>query len=521
MRRCVSLVFACLSAVVITAPSPTSAFIFGDHDTETTLCANIGTGYHSPSTYPDGWPQVDSLAMTSPPSLTKRPLEGGITNWHCRTDTGLTTGGQSCAGWNGNVLCAGGVWRMTFPVNTPVFIGKQDIQLDVNGTGYARSMTKVEWDYDGNGSYETVDNGPWLTGTSDVSQCSGMGCPYSTRVTKSTYFEGRTTFPSLGDHTVNLRVSYSDGSSVTSTGTFTATVDTARASVDYAVHALTDQPYTLSARNSTSTSGFIAKYEWDLDGDGTFETDSGTASSYTTTPRNVGIWTPKVRVTSRGGSQDVGNYRIDVRLNPPSGDVGISINDGASYTNNKAVSLNLVWPAYATQVKVSNDGGFAASRTQTFDVAPTVSWSLDDTVAGLLPKVVYVRFVGADVNGATTYNDRTFQDDIVLDTTAPVLSSATASRSSGTAPVTVQGLTGTLTLPATAARAKTVRVSVRARDNMSGVSEIQFNSRATARGARSTKFATSVKVRTSSKTLWLRVKDGAGNFSRWRQVRVP
>ena len=521
MRRVLAVLLT-FGVIAISAPAdPLSARIFGDLDSDTSLCANIGSGYDRPSVYPAGWPQVDYLQLTSPPSVGKTNLEGGQTNWHCRTDTGLTTGGRSCAGSNGTTVCAGGTWSMTFPVGSPVYIGKQDIQLNVDNGGYPKSLTRVEWDYDGNGTYETVDNGPWLTayGTTDSNNCSG--CPYTTRTTKASYFEGTTSFSTLGDHTVNLRVTYSDGSTSSSAGIFTSTADTANASVAYATHSLTGKPYTLSAANSTAASGHIAKYEWDLDGNGTFEVDGGNTATHTTVPPAAGIWTPAVRVTSRGGAQDTESFRVDVRPSPPDGDAGMSINDGSPFTNTKNVLLNLVWPEYATQVKVSNDGGFAASRTRTFDVAETVEWALDDSLTGVFSKVVYVKFVGF-APGGTDPSTRLYQDDIVLDTTAPAVTSVQATGSTGSGAVTLQSAGRVdVNFPAAGKAWRTARLSVKARDNLSGVKEIQFNTKASASKAKLTKFRNSLKVRTSARTLWMRVRDGAGNFSRWRQVRIP
>lgn len=503
-------------SVLAVHSAPASAFLFGPSDTDTSICANIGNGFDTPAAYPSGWPQVDRLLMSIPPSLYKGNLEGGITNWHCRTDTGLTTGGQTCMGWNNQSLCAGGVWSMSFPVGTPVMIGKQDIQLNTNGGGYARSMSLVEWDFDGDGSYEVIDSGPWPTATG-TSTCSGGGCQYSTRETRSTYFEGRTQFSSVGSHTVNMRVTYSDASTEVSSGTFTATTDTAIARITAPAIVLTDTTTTLDATASSAASGSLALFEWDLDGDGTYETNSGTTGTTTTAWTSRGVKTVGVRVTSRGGTVSTATTTIEVRQKPPVGDVGISINDGDAFTNSKAVRLHLIWPDNTVQVRVSNDGGFAASKTQTFDIDDIVTWNLDDTLTGIVSKVVYVRFLGSGVDGT-----KTFQDDIVLDTTAPIISSVSATRASGSASVSLQSLkAAAVDLRIGAKKSTTYRVSISARDRLSGVNKIQFNTKASAKGAKSAIYTRALKVRTSSRTLWVRVGDGAGNFTKWRQVRIP
>ena len=105
---------------------------------------------------------------------------------------------------------------------------------------------------------------------------------------------------------------------------------------------------------------------------------------------------------------------------PPTGEAGVSIKNGDSYVNTKQVTLNLVWPEYATGARISNDGGFAASKTQTKDLAASIDWELDDSAKGIYTKVVYVRFNGV---ADTT---KTYSDDIILDTTAPTIETSSA-----------------------------------------------------------------------------------------------
>ena len=200
-----------------------------------------------------------------------------------------------------------------------------------------------------------------------------------------------------------------------------------------------------------------------------------------------------------------------IRLSPPDGEAGVSIEDGDSYTNSKQVTLNLVWPEYATAVRISNDGGFASSKTQTKDLAASIAWELDDSVKGIYTKVVYVRFNGV---ADTT---KTYTDDIILDTTAPTITSTDAS-------------TGT----------STIKLSLAATDDITGVDNIQIMAGDT---TVTKNYATDVSVplanlglvvSTSSinamsvatakslsvTTIKVRVSDSAGNWTRWRIVSV-
>ena len=188
---------------------------------------------------------------------------------------------------------------------------------------------------------------------------------------------------------------------------------------------------------------------------------------------------------------------------PPSGETGISINSGASYTNTKSVTLNLVWPEFATEARISNDGGFAASATSAVPLAATVKWDLDDSVKGVYTKVVYVRFSGVGDQS------KSYTDDIILDTTAPVVET-----------------------PAAAAASGSIEVSLKATDDISGVDKIEVkNGTTSVVKAYETKVSVTEKelglavstasVRKSdSSSIEVRVSDKAGNWSAYQTLAV-
>ena len=188
---------------------------------------------------------------------------------------------------------------------------------------------------------------------------------------------------------------------------------------------------------------------------------------------------------------------------PPSGETGISINSGASYTNTKSVTLNLVWPEFATEVRISNDGGFAASATSTVPLAATVKWDLDDSVKGVYTKVVYVRFSGVGDQS------KSYTDDIILDTTAPAVETPTAAAASGS-----------------------IEISLKATDDISGVDKVEVkNGTTSAVKAYESKVSVTEKelglavstanVRKSdSSSIEVRVSDKAGNWSAYQTLAV-
>jgi PKD repeat protein len=73
-----------------------------------------------------------------------------------------------------------------------------------------------------------------------------------------------------------------------------------------------NQTVTFNGSSSTDADGGIAKYEWDLDGDGTFETNSGNNPTVTTSYPNVGVYTVRLRVTDEQGQTAVSNRALAV-----------------------------------------------------------------------------------------------------------------------------------------------------------------------------------------------------------------
>jgi hypothetical protein len=102
-------------------------------------------------------------------------------------------------------------------------------------------------------------------------------------------------------------------------------------------------------------------------------------------------------------------------LAPLNDEPGVSILNGSARTNSLNVTVNMVWPAFATAARISNDGAFAFARTTTVPLAESFSWSLEDAGDGIYSTSIYVRFVGPGID--TT---RTYVDSIVLDRSSAV-----------------------------------------------------------------------------------------------------
>jgi hypothetical protein len=165
---------------------------------------------------------------------------------------------------------------------------------------------------------------------------------------------------------------------------------------------------------------------------------------------------------------------------------------------------------------LSNDGGFKSSETfDLVDASADIKWTLVSSRDERLPKIVYVKYVSRFGNTSTTPST----DDIILDTTAPVLAAATASASAApAAAVTVQAVRASK-------KKNGARILVKASDKNSGVGTIEVRSSAKKKAttivyAKPKAASQWVTVKTKSKTLQVRVLDRAGNASAWKTVRV-
>jgi hypothetical protein len=184
---------------------------------------------------------------------------------------------------------------------------------------------------------------------------------------------------------------------------------------------------------------------------------------------------------------------------PPGREPGVSINDGADFTNDPDVRLFLAWRAWGwDKVKVSNDGGFAPSKTRVFELTSgdPIPWRLVVLGNERLPKTVYVRLHSPSQGGG--WQTETFTDDIVLDTVVP------------------QILALSFAPPGDLLAARRA-VRVRAKDNRSGIKAVQVSKGKPRKKTKVQKFRRTLAAPGSGR-VFVRVRDGAGNWSKWREV---
>jgi hypothetical protein len=263
--------------------------------------------------------------------------------------------------------------------------------------------------------------------------------------------------------------------------------------------ALTGRAITFSAGGSSDTGSGVARVEWDLDGDGSFETDTGAGRSAVRSYAEPGTYAVLLRVTDRAGLSATARLDQRVTTTGPTGALGVSINDSARYTRSPNVTITATWPLFATQMLISNDGGFGMPVT--LPLSKKTPWTLDSSGAERSSRLVYVRFQ----RGLTTSD--TYIDDVILDESRPSVASARVTP---------------------AERAHAPLLTLHAHDRgLAGVGGVQITNDRRNPKAKYRAYRPKVKLVQQRgyrrlnirRTLFVRVRDRAGNVSAWRIVQ--
>ena len=151
------------------------------------------------------------------------------------------------------------------------------------------SIAKYEWDLDGNGTYETNTGS---TPTAGANYAAEAKIPISVKV-------------------------YDDTLAV-DTETKTLTVGGADPQPPVAAYAaqpnpaIAGLPVQFNAAAAKDADGSIVKYEWDLDGNGTYETDTGTTATTEHTYSAAATVQTRLRVTDNSGMTDFTTVPVTV-----------------------------------------------------------------------------------------------------------------------------------------------------------------------------------------------------------------
>lgn len=171
-------------------------------------------------------------------------------------------------------------------------------------------------------------------------------------------------------------------------------------------------PVTVSfSATATDSDGYIASYEWDFDGDGVYDTNSGTVAGATYTYSAAGSYSPKVRVTDNGGLSATASLPAitvnaagnlspsisSITSTPSSSTAPASVTFSVTASDSDGVIALYEWdfdgngtydvsttsnPAsytynsagtYSVTVRVTDDGGATATSSTTVTIAKSVS----------------------------------------------------------------------------------------------------------------------------------------------------
>ncbi|MCU1678481.1 MAG: putative internalin [Frankiales bacterium] len=180
---------------------------------------------------------------------------------------------------------------------------------------------------------------------------------------------------------------------------------------------------TLDASGSTDPGGSIARYEFDLDGDGSYEMSSANPRAETTLT-TFGQHPLGVRVVDRVGRTATAASIVvgEAVTGQDSHEASVTIDDGAEYTRSGTVSLTIHPPprSGAVTMIISNDG--QPDQTLRRPVAQRVGrWLLAKGDGQRDRRIVYVVFYNSA--GLQVTNGRV-QDDILYDPYAPTVKDA-------------------------------------------------------------------------------------------------
>jgi subtilisin-like proprotein convertase family protein len=168
---------------------------------------------------------------------------------------------------------------------------REDVDVALDGSGSTDpdgGLTSYAWDLDYDGTQFTAD----ATGAQPTVQ-----------------------FSTAGAHTLALRVTDVDGATAIATMPITV-IPTLAPSVSITATpnpAVVGLPVIFDASGSSDSDGTIAAYAWDLDGNGSFETSTGTSTVAAKSYPNPGVVSVGLRVTDNDGKTAVAHVGVLVK----------------------------------------------------------------------------------------------------------------------------------------------------------------------------------------------------------------
>jgi PKD repeat protein len=229
------------------------------------------------------------------------------------------------------------------------------------------TLVDYEWDLDGDGAYNEA-------GAEQAAR--GLTAPAA-----YVYTAG-------GTVTASVRVTDNGGLQAVATAPVTVNTNPAPVAALTADHTAGPAPLTVNLSAAASTDdGQIVKYEWDDEGDGTYDSETGTTATHAFTYNTPGVYHPAVRVTDNGGATGSKSITVTVAVNqlpsvtlaanPLSGPAPLTVDFTASGNDADGTIVSYEWD-------FGGDGAFEENTGTT----PTVQFQYPGT--GTYPAAVRV-----------------------------------------------------------------------------------------------------------------------------------
>ena len=249
-----------------------------------------------------------------------------------------------------------------------ILVNHQEVvQYSGTGTDTDGTITLYEWDFEGDGTFD------YSSPTSGV----------------TTY-----TFPATGIYESILRVT--DDRGLVDTDNLTVIVNAIPMAVAGSNIVVNHQEAVQFNGTGTDIDGTIALYEWDFEGDGTFDYSSPTTGATTYTYPAAGTYVPVLKVTDDRGASDTDNLTVIVNAIP-------TVNAGVDITVIAGDQVDFLAVAVDTDGTIRDytwDFDYDGATFVPTLVSPTGTANHTYTVVG--NHTVYVKVI--DNHGATNFD---------------------------------------------------------------------------------------------------------------------
>jgi uncharacterized delta-60 repeat protein len=222
------------------------------------------------------------------------------------------------------------------------------------------------------------------------------------------------TYAKAGSYTVTLTATGADGATDSVSHTVTVANRLPVASIAAAPSSpLTGEPVSFDASGSSDPDGSIIAFEWDLDGDGSYETDTGTDPRAARSYGRSGPVTVRVRVRDDDGASTTSSRVVNVTDRPPVAALSAAPNPalvGEAVTFDASASSDPDGTITRYEWDLDGDGSYetdtataaTASRSYSAPGAVVVGVRVSDDRGGISQTTVPVQIDPRPIDGSGT-----------------------------------------------------------------------------------------------------------------------